>query len=178
MRHEFFGIALIVAVISGTAAAAGPAPFSGRDLNVNEGRLDLNVKGGYYSEVEVKAEKSQDFVMMLSHRNPHEKWAASSWVCLLAGATRQRVCANLSWPDPEVDRLVVEQSDKTDKNITHQVQMGTGYFPDQEVKLTLRINDGEAQFQVGDDIVKRPLDFKPERVTLGCSSAECIFTLL
>lgn len=167
----------------GRALAPAPLPSARlADHEVSEGqaRVHLNVKGGFWSQMQTPSEKSQEFALLLESRHMHSKWAPLQSVCVRGAGPGQMACLKVSWRNPAVHRLrmdlTISEEGVGDVKTT---AIDGEFFPGEEIRLKIRIEDKDVHFEVhGKTFDVHAADFKTDTIQFGCSSAECIFTTI
>jgi hypothetical protein len=192
MQATLIGALIILLSSSGCTSVAAPARsaaastlpsaprLADRSLALNEGRVQLNVRGGYYSELESKSEKSATYALVLQRSNQTNTWAAMNSVCVKGSLPGKMACLQVIQRQPDVNLLNVQIRVGTDADATAQPAVIDGTFViGEEILVKIDISATDIRFEVnGKHEFTQAIDFETSKIRYGCSSAECIYTLL
>jgi hypothetical protein len=174
-----------MAPAAAATVSAAPKPtlrLSDRGLDPGEGRVRLNARAGYFSSVDLRMDDEATFALVIDRTNLHEKWAPMQSVCVVNAADTQRACLTImirpATEPPQADLRISVRVDKeeAEQQLTH---VPGNFLLGKEIRVKSRIKPGSVEFKVnGMAVMGKPLAFEGKSVKLGCSSAECIFTML
>jgi ribosomal protein S11 len=196
MHFTLIGALIILLSSSGCTSVAGPAGsatpsaaastspsaprLADRSLALNEGRVQLNVRGGYFSQLESKSEKSATFALVLQRSNRIDNWAALTSVCVKGALPGKMACLRAIQRQPDVNLLNVEIGVGSETDVAPQITAIDGTFViGEEILVKIDIGASDIRFEVnGKHKFTQAIDFETSKIRYGCSSAECIYTLL
>jgi hypothetical protein len=163
-------------------APESPQRLSDRGLDPGEARVRLNAKAGYFSSVNLDMGESGSFALTIDRMNLHEKWAPMQSVCVVGDGDTKRACLTIMIvpatvpPRAEVRISVRALNDEAEQQLTH---VPGNFVLGKEIRVKTRTKPGSVEFKVnGMAVMSKPIAFKGNAIKLGCSSAECIFTML
>lgn len=192
MRLNILGGTLMVFLVSAcasvprseTAVAStqkpAPAPAAGGPLAMNTARLQINVQGGSYSELETKSEKEQSFMLVLERVNKDPTWLAAQSLCVKGAIPGKMACLKVSQSGLDSSLLHMRVGIGIDGKGSPQTTELEGEFAlGEEILVKITITPRELEFAVnGRPMFAQTVDFATDKIRLGCSSGECLFKLL
>lgn len=198
MRLHILGGTLILLLTSacgsvprGEPAAASPAAaapslatpgprHADTALAMDSGRVQLNVKGGYYSNLETRSDKEQSYALVLERINQHPSWGATQTVCVKGTMPDKMVCLQLGQKKIGAPGLGIKIAVGSDNSYDPVFTALDGdYHLGQEVIVNIVIGTSTIVFSVdGKPVFTQPIDFATDRIRFACASGECVFTML
>lgn len=151
-----------------------------RPLGENEGRINLNVKAGYWSSLQSKSEKLQVVGLVLERGKKYATWAPVQSVCVQAALPgKKMVCLRMTQRLLAENRLSAEMIVGEDGPAQPETTAIDGDFlPGDEIIVKIAIEDKHILFDLnGKRVFSQASDFEADHIRYGCSSAECTFTM-
>jgi hypothetical protein len=182
MINKLIGISVLI-MISGCAnlKPEGAINENFPPLRLGSTRIEMNVHGGYLQETrsDFDNKKGDQIKTVMGHRNFHEKWVPTQFICVGAKLPSNEVCiiiASMTTADKtqlEIKRTVTN-IDQTDIVESFPIK---GEFPiKKEIVIDVNVLNGILNFKINNDIdVNYRPEFVPEVLRFGCSSVECTF---